>query len=311
MNPRRPINNYELDQEQLNLSNSFSIFHSIPTRKNVHLNPKNSAKLKNLISQRIGHAIDNGQSEVNLSGLQLFEVPPQISELQYFVTFNGQGICSDIELNLSLNNLEVFPKELLSLKNLTVLNLSGNNITFLPSTIDNLVNLRVFSVDNNKLEYLPCSLLKLKKLQIFNASSNPFPALKQSMEATSNNSVVRETTTIHFNPKLCLEEHCLRVLNQLDIRSIANEMHLPAEIEKLLKKKPKDRCSQCTNTFFNSAVDILKLKVFPIRVSSMDVVGVTAGIGGIREYPFLYQFCSFFCKEEYIKINHRDFFTQV
>jgi hypothetical protein len=87
-------------------------------------------------------------------------------------------------------------------------------------------------------------------------------------------------------------------------------MHLPAEIEKLLKKKPKDRCSQCTNTFFNSAVDILKLKVFPIRPVSMYDLGNGIG-GGVREYPFLYQFCSFFCKEEYIKINHRDFFTQV
>ena len=68
-------------------------------------------------------------------------------------------------IDLSNQNLNEFPKEILILKNLEVLDLSNNQIKEIPSTISKLKKLKVLTIEKNNLKTLPESISELKNLE--------------------------------------------------------------------------------------------------------------------------------------------------
>ena len=78
---------------------------------------------------RIQAAKESGATELDLSGMRLAELPPEIGQLA-----NLQ------ELYLSENVLTSLPPELWQLTNLRVLDLSGNALTSLPPEVGQLTH---------------------------------------------------------------------------------------------------------------------------------------------------------------------------
>lgn len=87
-----------------------------------------------------------------------------------------------IDLNLSYNELNDFPLQLLELKNLQFLKLDFNTISILPNDINKLTQLEFFSISNNNLTETPENIIQLQKLKCLNLGKN---FLKQlSIEVT-------------------------------------------------------------------------------------------------------------------------------
>ncbi|KAJ1651010.1 hypothetical protein IWQ61_008323, partial [Dispira simplex] len=125
--------------------------------------------------QRIRELVDHGhQSTVDLSDLDLVQVPEEISELQHVVIFS-QNATFDTHLKMYLNNNLVtqLPTYFFNLQNLTVLILSSNKLTRVPPEIRQLCNLRELSLGSNRLRFLPSEILSLPHLHLLNLYPNP------------------------------------------------------------------------------------------------------------------------------------------
>jgi hypothetical protein len=82
-------------------------------------------------------------------------------------------LAPSIRLFLSQAKLSRAPREVLNLKDLTVLSLRNNKLTELPPRIDRLANLVELNVSSNRLKWLPFSILKLRKLRTLSVHPNP------------------------------------------------------------------------------------------------------------------------------------------
>ena len=98
---------------------------------------------------------------LNLSGLQLRVLPPEIGNFTHLT-----------QLNLFNNQLSFLPSEIGQLTLLTELNLSSNKLTSLPPEIGKLTLLTKFNLSNNQLPFLPSKIGRLTLLTELNLSIN-------------------------------------------------------------------------------------------------------------------------------------------
>ncbi|KAJ2678383.1 hypothetical protein GGI25_002368 [Coemansia spiralis] len=135
----------------------------------------------------IREAVEVGDAHIDLSDLQLEQVPDELAELKDLVVLApSQTLVTDLQLTLSANRLQHFPLAVCELTNLTTLILSHNRIVHLPPEIGNLASLRELSVAHNRLRVLPLELTRLTCLQTLSVFPNPFidpPAANAPKEA--------------------------------------------------------------------------------------------------------------------------------
>ena len=84
----------------------------------------------------------------------------------------SKSICLE-SINLSNNNLDSFPNEILSFKELRVLNLQNNNISQIPSKISGLQKLKALNLLGNDIRTLPNEIKELKNLRLLIIINNP------------------------------------------------------------------------------------------------------------------------------------------
>jgi Leucine-rich repeat (LRR) protein len=94
-------------------------------------------KTRKEAARRIAQAATEKWTELDLSGLGLHELLPEI------------GKCTHLTgLKLSRNHITRIPKVLDQLSNLTSLNLNSNKITFIPDSLGRLSNLTTLLLNN-------------------------------------------------------------------------------------------------------------------------------------------------------------------
>jgi GTPase SAR1 family protein len=116
--------------------------------------------------QKIANALRSGATELDLSGMQLTELPESIGQLTQLTS-----------LNLSFNQLTALPDSLSQLTQLTSLDLSYNQLTALPDWLSQLTQLTSLYLSFNQLTALPDSLGQLTQLTKLNLSHNRLTAL--------------------------------------------------------------------------------------------------------------------------------------
>lgn len=134
----------------------------------------------------IDRAADEQWKELDLAGMELTELPPEIGKLTQLESlilgkFDREksksignqltDLPSEIEkltsltnLSLSKNQITEIPVVIGKLTSLTNLDLSKNQITKIPSAIGKLVNLNVLDLSKNKITEIPVAISKLINL---------------------------------------------------------------------------------------------------------------------------------------------------
>jgi Leucine-rich repeat (LRR) protein len=119
-----------------------------------------------LALERITAAEANGQSSLDLKGMGLTELPPEIGKLSHLT-----------QLNLNRNQLRILPAEIGQLSNLQGLMMGENLLTSLPAEIAHLSSLMSLNLMRNQLEFLPPEIGKLSNLQALILSRNRLSSL--------------------------------------------------------------------------------------------------------------------------------------
>jgi len=122
------------------------------------------------VLQIIEQAAKDKSIDLDLGGLDLTEIPPEIGKLTNLV-----------QLNLRENKLKVLPPEIGNLIRLKKLYLSENKLTELPSEIGNLVELERIYLSKNKLTELPPEICNLTNLTYIYLRDNDLISLPQDI----------------------------------------------------------------------------------------------------------------------------------
>ena len=136
------------------------------------------------VTQIVQKSLDRGHESVDLSGLTLTSLPPEIVSLTTLtrqtnlvsgMLDHGEDIEAQLRLFLGANLFRRVPLEILDLTNLRLLSLWNNKLTSIPSGIRKLVNLETLNIGGNKLSYLPFEVIELAhfhKLQTITTEPN-------------------------------------------------------------------------------------------------------------------------------------------
>ncbi|MBN8581828.1 MAG: leucine-rich repeat domain-containing protein [Anaerolineae bacterium] len=134
--------------------------------------------------ERIQNAVESEANELDLSGLSLKSVPPEIVKLQKVTSLNlGSNQLTNLpneitqlqkltSLNISDNRIVDMPNEITQFQNLTSLNISGNRIADIPNEINQLQTLTTLDISRNQLIKLPIEIVQLQRLTSLNVSDN-------------------------------------------------------------------------------------------------------------------------------------------
>ncbi|KAG0207331.1 hypothetical protein BGX28_001381 [Mortierella sp. GBA30] len=107
------------------------------------------------VRKLIQDAVEDGVGELDLSYLELTDLPSDICDLNFAIVYNERGSFSlsknRLKLFLSCNRFTTIPMDVFALHNLSVLSLRNNNIQVIPPEIGLLHNLVELSLGGNLL----------------------------------------------------------------------------------------------------------------------------------------------------------------
>ncbi|XP_077160324.1 leucine-rich repeat-containing protein 63 [Paroedura picta] len=125
--------------------------------------------------------------------LKAYFIPkvPNLSALADFLLY----------LNLSFNNLHLFPTEVCDLKHLQILKLRNNPIKSIPEDIKKLTDLRTLIMSFNLLTELPPWLFMLPNLELLDVSYNELESIPNDIKhARSLNCLIAEGNLLYVLP---------------------------------------------------------------------------------------------------------------
>ncbi|KAF9360150.1 hypothetical protein BGX26_010396 [Mortierella sp. AD094] len=143
------------------------------------------------VRKLIQEAVEDGVGELDLSNLELTDLPSEICDLNFAIVYNERGSFSlsnnRLKLFLSSNQFSTIPMDVFALHNLSVLSLRNNSIEVIPPEIGLLHNLVELSIGGNLLKVLPSQIALLPKLHILTVHPNPFLTIPEPGVESSNN----------------------------------------------------------------------------------------------------------------------------
>uniref|UniRef100_U5EL25 Putative cytoskeletal regulator flightless-i n=1 Tax=Corethrella appendiculata TaxID=1370023 RepID=U5EL25_9DIPT len=195
------------------------------------------------------------------------------------------------EINLSGNNFEYFPEQLIELKSLKYLYLGGNQITNISKDIGKLQSLQLLSLGSNKIVDVPEAVGFLNGLHALVLSDNMIESLPSSIAKLKNlkslllhknqlKTLPREIITLRNLTELSLRENPLIVrfvmdmsLNPSSLLELAARTVKCSEIKYGPEELPRSlieylstaNCCvnpQCTGVFFDNRVEHVKFVDF-------------------------------------------------
>ncbi|MEG4972346.1 leucine-rich repeat domain-containing protein [Microcoleus sp. K4-B3] len=135
--------------------------------------------------RRIHRAAEEKLTQLDLSGLDLEELPPEIGKCSQLETLL-LGNFDEEKTTWVGNKLTEFPDAVLQLTNLKILNLSRNQITAIPEAIGQLSNLRQLYLHNNQITAIPEAIGQLLNLRQLYLSRNQITSIPEDLGQLSN-----------------------------------------------------------------------------------------------------------------------------
>jgi Leucine-rich repeat (LRR) protein len=136
--------------------------------------------------RRIHRAAEEKLTQLDLSGLDLEELPPEIGKCTQLETLLLGGKFDEQKREWVGNKLSEFPDAVLQLTNLKILNLSWNQITSIPEAIGQLLNLTRLDLDGNQITSIPEAIAQLSNLTLLDLSQNQITSIPEAIGQLSN-----------------------------------------------------------------------------------------------------------------------------
>ncbi|KAF2896758.1 hypothetical protein ILUMI_09418 [Ignelater luminosus] len=195
--------------------------------------------------------------EMNLSGNQLTMFPEQLLD---FPNMKYLYLGSNQILNIS--------KNIGKLKNLQILSLGGNELKEVPITLGQLHTLQALVLCDNKIESLPANIANLKQLKSLLLHKNCLRTLPPAiiglknlteLSLRDNPLVVRFVSDMTYNPGSLLE----LTARTIKIQNVPVEPgDVPSSLLKYLKSGHRCVNPQCKGVFFDNRVEHIKFVDF-------------------------------------------------
>jgi internalin A len=135
--------------------------------------------------QKIEQAAAEQWEELDLSGMNLTELPPEIGQLgQLKRLILGEFDWEKMEI--VGNQLTELPQELWQLQQLEEINLSENQISAIPDAIAQLSNLQSLKLSSNQISVIPDTIAQLGNLQYLDLSSNQISVIPNAIAQLGN-----------------------------------------------------------------------------------------------------------------------------
>ena len=158
--------------------------------------------------RRIHRAAEEKLTQLDLSGLDLEELPPEIGKCTQLETLllgkwdeeKEEGVGNKLTefpdvvlqltnlniLNLSWNQITAIPEAIGQLSNLTQLELSRNQITSIPEDLGQLSNLTQLDLGENQITSIPEAIVQLSNLTLLDLNSNEITSIPEELGQLSN-----------------------------------------------------------------------------------------------------------------------------
>ncbi|KAI5699802.1 leucine-rich repeat-containing protein 58 [Diaphorina citri] len=193
----------------------------------------------------------------NLSGNQLEQFPIQILDIPTLKY-----------LYLGNNSLNHVPREINKLCKLHVLSLGGNSLTDIPDTFGDLYQLEALILSDNQLESLPASISNLKMLKSLLLHNNKLRTLPteiitlkclSELSLRDNPLVIRFVSDMTYKPPSLLElaSRTLKV-HEIDY----SQEHLPQNLVQYLESAHHCVNPKCKGVFFDNRIEHIKFVDF-------------------------------------------------
>ena len=164
--------------------------------------------------RKIEQAARDGLEELDLSGMELTELPPEIGKLSRLKKLI-LGKYDKRKFEWIGNSLSNLPPEIGQLTNLSSLSLSSNSLSNLPPEIGQLTNLSSLNLRLNSLSNLPPEIGQLTNLEYLDLSSNsldiPPEILRRRFEAAK---IINYYLSLQVNQKKPLHEAKMLLVGQ-------------------------------------------------------------------------------------------------
>jgi small GTP-binding protein len=196
---------------------------------------------------RINNCLKNRSNELNLSGLNLIELPDEIYTLDFIKTLDlhnnpldslNQKIGQLISLEriyLSRFIFSQLPESFANLSNLISIHLEGKNIKEFPKQLLNLKKLSYINLSNCSISNLPTELNDLSEITTLWLLNNPITEIK-NIDPILNNLIqlsINGTMIVNFN--------FLDKLKKIENLSIGDSLYLKKLPQEILKLKTLKR----------------------------------------------------------------------
>jgi internalin A len=157
---------------------------------------KTSESTKNMtreeLLQLIDKAADEGHTELDLAGLGLEELPPEIGKCTQLETLvlgkveEWDWVDDKPTPKLITNQLSALPEELRSLENLRSINLSGNPFAKIPELLLEMKQLESLDLTSIGLTKIPDAIVQLSNLTKLDLSYNQITHISEAISQLSN-----------------------------------------------------------------------------------------------------------------------------
>ena len=165
-------------------------------KKSCHNKTKTTESTKDMtreeLLQLIDKAADEGQTELDLAGLGLEELPPEIgkcTQLETLVLGKAEKwgwVDGKVIPQLITNQLTALPEELRSLENLRSINLTGNPFGTIPELLLEMKQLESLNLSSIDLTEIPEAIAQRSNLTQLYLSCNQITSIPEAIAQLSN-----------------------------------------------------------------------------------------------------------------------------
>ncbi|XP_023930593.1 leucine-rich repeat-containing protein 63 [Lingula anatina] len=217
-------------------------------------------------------------------------------------------------LNLSFNDLRVFPVEIFDLKQLETLKLRNNPITEIPPDICKLAKLKVLVISFNLLSQVPLSLFSLSGLYHLDISYNRLSFVPNEIRRLKN---LRELM-VEGNQLAAMPSGALKLKNLKHLTVRNNFMH-PLFWKENTRNQPQRLTDLACLAFMNAGLHRRAYHLTetvarllqptgqcdccngPLYGPGLRLIRPASKIFGIKNLPFLFVSCSPYCANMFLK----------